>query len=79
MPKLQDSASEKLVVLQEIESGQIGIKAAAKKSGISKTSLAKWRRPYEVYGYGTRPCSFYRKISAQSIPAYHIIGTISPL
>jgi transposase-like protein len=36
MPKVQYCASEKLAVLQEIESGQIGVKAAAKKYGITK-------------------------------------------
>ena len=51
MPKLQYSASEKLAVLREIESGQIGVMAAAKNFGVSKTTLAKWRRRYEVYGY----------------------------
>jgi transposase len=51
MPKVQYSAPEKLAILQEVESGQIGVKAAAKKYGITKTTLAKWRRRYEVYGY----------------------------
>ena len=51
MPKVQYSASEKLAVLREIESGQIGVVAATKKFGVSKTTLAKWRRRFEVYGY----------------------------
>lgn len=51
MPKVQYNASEKLAVLEEIESGQICVKAATKKYGITKTTLVKWRRRYEVYGY----------------------------
>ncbi|WP_019007291.1 helix-turn-helix domain-containing protein, partial [Cohnella laeviribosi] len=51
MPNKQYSASEKFAILQEIESGQIGVKAAAKKYGIPKTTLVKWRSRYEVYGY----------------------------
>lgn len=44
-------ASEKLVIIGEIESGEIGVKAAAKKYGISKTTLVKWRRRYKGYVY----------------------------
>ncbi|USG64980.1 helix-turn-helix domain-containing protein [Brevibacillus ruminantium] len=44
-------ASEKLAILQEIENGQLGVMAVAKKYGLTKTTLAKWRRRYEVYGY----------------------------
>lgn len=51
MSKVQYGAPEKLTILQEIESGHIGVMAAAKKYGITKTTLAKWRRRYEVYGY----------------------------
>lgn len=35
MPKIQYSASEKLAILQEIESGQIGVMAAAKKHDLT--------------------------------------------
>lgn len=45
-------ASEKLAILQEIENGQLGIMAASKKYGLTKTTLTKWRRRYAVYGYG---------------------------
>lgn len=51
MPQIHYSASEKLAVLREIERGQIGIMDAAKNFGVSKTTVAKWRRRYEVYGY----------------------------
>jgi transposase len=45
------TALEKFTIIQEIEEGSIGVKAALKKFGISKTTLAKWRRQYKVYGY----------------------------
>ncbi|BFH13962.1 helix-turn-helix domain-containing protein [Paenibacillus melissococcoides] len=41
----------KLIILEEIASGEIVVKAAAKKYGISKTTLAKWRLRDKVYGY----------------------------
>lgn len=43
-------AEEKLAIIKEIECGELGITAAACKYGISKTTLVKWRRRYEVYG-----------------------------
>lgn len=75
MPKVQFSASEKLAVLQEVESGQIGVKAAAKKYGIPKTTLAKWRRRYEVYGYDgleirTRNRSYSAELKLQAVKDY---------
>ncbi|QOT00298.1 transposase [Brevibacterium sp. JNUCC-42] len=75
MPKIQFSASEKFAVLQEIESGQTGVKAAAKKYGISKTTLAKWRRRYEVYGYEgleiqTRNRSYSADLKLQAVQDY---------
>ncbi|MUG74115.1 helix-turn-helix domain-containing protein [Paenibacillus validus] len=51
MSKSEHSASQKFAILQEIECGHISVKAATKKYSISKTTLAKWRRRYEVYGY----------------------------
>lgn len=51
MSKLEHSASEKFAILQEIEHGHIGVKAATQKYEISKTTIAKWRRRYEIYGY----------------------------
>jgi transposase len=49
--KRKYTASEKFAIIQEIESGHIGVKAATKKFGLPKTTLAKWRRRYRVYGY----------------------------
>ncbi|MNS77660.1 IS2 repressor TnpA [compost metagenome] len=45
------TALEKLTILQEIKEGFIGIKAAARKFGVTKNSIVKWRRRYELYGY----------------------------
>ena len=75
MSKEKYSASEKFAILQEIESGQIGVKAAAKKYGISKTTLAKWRRRYEVYGYEglesrTHNRSYTAELKLQAVKDY---------
>jgi len=75
MPNKQYSASEKFAILQEIESGQIGVKAAAKKYGIPKTTLVKWRRRYEVYGYEglerqTRNRSYSAELKLQAVQDY---------
>ncbi|MGG6314643.1 helix-turn-helix domain-containing protein, partial [Paenibacillus macerans] len=51
MSKKEHTASEKFAIIQEIEAGHIGVKTAAKKFGLTKTTLAKWRRRYRVYGY----------------------------
>ncbi|WP_019006532.1 transposase, partial [Cohnella laeviribosi] len=72
MPNKQYSASEKFAILQEIESGQIGVKAAAKKYGIPKTTLVKWRSRYEVYGYEglerqTRNRSYSAELKLQAV------------
>lgn len=45
------NAEEKLAILQEIESGQIGLTAASYKYGVSNTTLKEWRQRYRVYGY----------------------------
>jgi len=50
MHKKKYTASEKLAIIQEIESGRIGVKAATIKFGVTKTSLAKWRRKYQLFG-----------------------------
>lgn len=50
MSKNKLKALEKLAIVQEIESGQIGVKAAVRKFGLSKTTLAKWRHRYRLYG-----------------------------
>ncbi|MEK5235904.1 IS3 family transposase [Paenibacillus sp. FSL L8-0470] len=51
MEQKKFTAFEKLTILQEVECGQIGLKAAARKYGLSKTSLVKWRRRYQLYGF----------------------------
>lgn len=51
MEQKKITALEKLTILQEIECGQIGLKAAARKYGISKNSVLKWRRRYRLYGH----------------------------
>lgn len=51
MPKVKYHATEKLTIIEEIESGELGLMTAAFKYGVSKTSLVKWRRRYEVYGF----------------------------
>lgn len=51
MHKRKHTASEKFAIIQEIESGRIGVKDATKKFGITKTTLAKWRRRFRVFGY----------------------------
>ncbi|QRG66678.1 helix-turn-helix domain-containing protein [Brevibacillus choshinensis] len=66
MSKVQFTASEKLAILLEIDSGQIGVMAAAKTYGISKTTVVKWRRRYEVYGYkGLEIQSYNRTYSVE--------------
>lgn len=50
MSREQFQATEKLAIIEEIERGELGIMAATYKYGISKTTLVKWRRRYEVYG-----------------------------
>jgi transposase len=51
MSKSRFSAAQKLAILEQIENGKMGIMEAAKKYGTTKTTLAEWRRRYEVYGY----------------------------
>ncbi|WP_157266053.1 helix-turn-helix domain-containing protein, partial [Paenibacillus sp. FJAT-27812] len=51
MSKVKYYASEKRTIIKEIESGELGLMAAAYKYGISKTTLVKWQRRYEVYGF----------------------------
>ncbi|WP_448766712.1 transposase, partial [Acinetobacter sp. AGC35] len=60
------TAFEKLTILQEIKGGYIGVKAAARKFGVTKNSIVKWRRRYEVYGYeGLEVRSHNRKYTAE--------------
>ncbi|MBP2120561.1 transposase-like protein, partial [Cohnella lubricantis] len=51
MSKKEHTASEKLAIIQEIANGWIGVKAAVRKFGINKSTIVKWRRRYQVYGY----------------------------
>lgn len=44
------SSLDKLTIIDEISSGEISLKDATKKYGISKTTLVKWRQRYKVYG-----------------------------
>lgn len=50
MSEKQLSALEKFTIVQGIESGEIGLKAAVKKFGFSKTTIVKWRHLYRLYG-----------------------------
>jgi transposase len=75
MSKIEHTASQKFAILQEIESGHIGVKSAARKFGISKTTLAKWQRRYQVYGYEglevrTRNRSYSAELKLQAVKDY---------
>jgi transposase len=60
------TASEKLAIIQEVENGHIGVMAAIQKFSITKTTLAKWRRRYRVYGFeGLEARSRNRSYSAE--------------
>ena len=72
MVQREHSAAEKLAIIQESEEGRIGVKAAVKAFGISKTTLAKWRRRYRVYGYEgleirTRNRSYSAELKLQAV------------
>ncbi|WP_411431684.1 IS3 family transposase [Paenibacillus durus] len=51
MEQKKFTAFDKLTILQEIKQGFLGVKAAARKFGVTKNSIVKWRRRYELYGY----------------------------
>ncbi|NIK79023.1 transposase-like protein [Paenibacillus castaneae] len=51
MCKKKRTASVKFTIIQEIEAGRIDVKAAAPKLGMTKTTLAKWRHYYRLFGY----------------------------
>lgn len=51
MSKKEYTAIEKLSIINGIESGQVGVKESVRKFGISKSTLAKWRRRYRNFGY----------------------------
>ncbi|MGO4699480.1 hypothetical protein AB4Z50_35185 [Paenibacillus sp. 2TAB26] len=50
MPENKISATEKLAIVQEIESSRIGLKSAVSKFKLSKNTLVKWRHLYRLYG-----------------------------
>jgi transposase len=73
--KVEHSASQKFAILQEIENGHIGVKAACSEFGISKTTLVKWRRRYQVYGYEglasqTHNRSYSAELKLQAVKDY---------
>lgn len=75
MSKKEHTASEKFAILQQIECGRIGVKEAVRDFGISKTTLAKWRRRYRVYGYEgleirTRNRSYSSELKLQAVKDY---------
>ncbi len=57
----QYSASEKLIILQELEKGEIVLKEVAKKYDITKSTLVKWRHRYELHGYEDLEIRIYNK------------------
>jgi transposase-like protein len=75
MSKTEHTASEKFAIIQQIESGRIGVKVAVNTYGISKSTLAKWRRRYRVYGYEglevrTRNRSYSAELKLQAVKDY---------
>ncbi|QDX91194.1 transposase [Brevibacillus laterosporus] len=75
MPKVQYGAPEKFAILQEVESGQLGLMATVKKYRINKSTLAKWRSRYEVYGYEglevrTHNRSYSAELKLQAVKDY---------
>ncbi|OBZ08944.1 transposase [Bacillus sp. FJAT-27264] len=66
MEQKKFTALEKITILQEIEYGHIGLKAGARKYGLTKTSILKWRRRYQLYGYeGLEPRTHNQKYSIE--------------
>ncbi|HYE68999.1 MAG TPA: helix-turn-helix domain-containing protein [Anaerovoracaceae bacterium] len=51
MFKKKLNAEEKLAILQEIESGQIGMSGAVREFGFNKSTIVRWQRRYQLYGY----------------------------
>ena len=75
MSKIEHTAAEKFAIIQQIESGQISVKSAVGTFGISKSTLAKWRRRYRVYGYegleiGTSNRSYSAELKLQAVQDY---------
>lgn len=75
MSKMEHTASEKFAILQQIECNRISVKEAVRTFGISKTTLAKWRRRYRNYGYEglevrTRNQSYSAELKLQAVKDY---------
>ena len=75
MPKNKLNAKEKLVILQEIESGLIGLRAAVRKYGYAMSTLANWQRRYRLYGYEgleirTHNRSYSEELKYQAVKDY---------
>lgn len=75
MPKNKLTAIEKLAIVQEIESGHIGINAAVRKFGFNKSTLSKWRKRYRLYGMeglAIRTCnrSYSAELKLQAVMDY---------
>ncbi|WP_342556510.1 IS3 family transposase [Paenibacillus sp. FSL H8-0548] len=75
MPRNKLNASEKLAILQEIEAGHIGVRAAIKKYGCAMSTLANWQRRYRLYGYEglevrTHNRSYSKEIKHQAVMDY---------
>ncbi|QOT00962.1 helix-turn-helix domain-containing protein [Brevibacterium sp. JNUCC-42] len=66
MPKVQYGAPEKFAILQEVESGQLGLMATVKNYGINKSTLAKWRGRYEVIASRTQLSNLVKKYNGHS-------------
>lgn len=49
--KNQYSGAEKLTILQELETGLATVVDVAKKYGVDRKTLGRWRHRYELYGY----------------------------
>jgi transposase-like protein len=72
MPEKKLTALEKLAIVQELESGDVGVKAAVRKFGFSKNTLVKWRHRYELYGLEglevrTRNRSYSAELKQQAV------------
>lgn len=62
----QYTAAEKLVILEELNTGLSPLMDLAQKYGISKTTLVKWRHQYKLYGYeGLEPKPHQTTYSAE--------------
>lgn len=62
----QYDAAEKLAILQELEMAQATRLEVAQKYDISVTTLVKWRRRYELYGYeGLEIKTHFNRYSAE--------------